>query len=108
MSKTLIIAEKPSVAQDIVRALTPQVGKFDKHDDHFENEQPRRHQRGGPPGRDQGARGIRRQARQVELRQPAGDPAALRPGADRQGQVAPERGGQAGQAQGRDRADQRL
>lgn len=38
MSKTLIIAEKPSVAQDIVRALTPQVGKFDKHDDHFENE----------------------------------------------------------------------
>ncbi|CAM3935923.1 DNA topoisomerase III [Roseateles saccharophilus] len=39
MSKTLIIAEKPSVAQDIVRALTPQAGKFDKHDDHFENEQ---------------------------------------------------------------------
>jgi DNA topoisomerase-3 len=37
MSKTLIIAEKPSVAQDIVRALTPEVGKFDKHDDHFEN-----------------------------------------------------------------------
>jgi DNA topoisomerase-3 len=38
MSKTLIIAEKPSVAQDIVRALTPQVGKFEKHDDHFEND----------------------------------------------------------------------
>ncbi|MEO8280246.1 MAG: DNA topoisomerase, partial [Ideonella sp.] len=38
MSKTLIIAEKPSVAQDIVRALTPQVGKFEKHDDFFENE----------------------------------------------------------------------
>jgi DNA topoisomerase III len=38
MSKTLIIAEKPSVAQDIVRALTPTAGKFDKHDDHFENE----------------------------------------------------------------------
>jgi DNA topoisomerase III len=38
MSKTLIIAEKPSVAQDIVRALTPQVGKFDKHDDYFEND----------------------------------------------------------------------
>ncbi|MDZ4123200.1 MAG: toprim domain-containing protein, partial [Hydrogenophaga sp.] len=36
--KTLVIAEKPSVAQDIVRALTPTVGKFDKHDDHFENE----------------------------------------------------------------------
>ncbi|GAB3365148.1 MULTISPECIES: DNA topoisomerase III [Giesbergeria] len=38
MSKTLVIAEKPSVAQDIVRALTPVVGKFDKYDDHFENE----------------------------------------------------------------------
>ncbi|WP_309624714.1 DNA topoisomerase, partial [Methylibium sp.] len=38
MSKALVIAEKPSVAQDIVRALTPSSGKFDKHDDHFENE----------------------------------------------------------------------
>jgi DNA topoisomerase-3 len=38
MSKSLIIAEKPSVAQDIVRALTPTSGKFEKHDDHFENE----------------------------------------------------------------------
>jgi DNA topoisomerase-3 len=38
MSKTLIIAEKPSVAQDIVRALTPVAGKFDKHADHFEND----------------------------------------------------------------------
>jgi DNA topoisomerase-3 len=36
--KTLVIAEKPSVAQDIVRALTPQSGKFEKHDEHFENE----------------------------------------------------------------------
>ncbi|MEO8249355.1 MAG: DNA topoisomerase III [Burkholderiales bacterium] len=39
MTKTLVIAEKPSVAQDIVRALTPTAGKFDKHDDHFENDQ---------------------------------------------------------------------
>ena len=38
MSKTLIIAEKPSVAQDIVRALTPTAGKFEKHEDHFESE----------------------------------------------------------------------
>jgi DNA topoisomerase-3 len=37
-TKTLIIAEKPSVAQDIVRALTPVSGKFDKHADHLENE----------------------------------------------------------------------
>ena len=38
MTKSLIIAEKPSVAQDIVRALTPFAGKFDKHADHFEND----------------------------------------------------------------------
>ncbi|MGV8804623.1 MAG: DNA topoisomerase III [Polaromonas sp.] len=36
--KTLVIAEKPSVAQDIVRALTPTAGKFDKHDEYFESE----------------------------------------------------------------------
>lgn len=36
--KTLVIAEKPSVAQDIVRALTPVAGKFDKHEEHFEND----------------------------------------------------------------------
>ncbi|MFO1326522.1 MAG: DNA topoisomerase III [Rubrivivax sp.] len=39
MGKTVIIAEKPSVAQDIVRALTPVSGKFDKGADHFENDQ---------------------------------------------------------------------
>ena len=38
MTKSLIIAEKPSVAQDIVRALTPVAGKFEKHADHFEND----------------------------------------------------------------------
>jgi DNA topoisomerase-3 len=38
MTKTLVIAEKPSVAQDIVRALTPTAGKFEKHDDYFEND----------------------------------------------------------------------
>ena len=36
-AKILVIAEKPSVAQDIVRALTPASGKFDKHDEYFEN-----------------------------------------------------------------------
>ena len=36
--KTLVIAEKPSVAQDIVRALTTVAGKFEKHDEYFENE----------------------------------------------------------------------
>jgi DNA topoisomerase-3 len=38
-AKTLVIAEKPSVAQDIVRALTASSGKFEKHDEYFENEQ---------------------------------------------------------------------
>ena len=38
VNKTLVIAEKPSVAQDIVRALTPVAGKFEKHDEHFEND----------------------------------------------------------------------
>jgi DNA topoisomerase III len=38
MTKTLIIAEKPSVAQDLVRALTPVAGKFEKFADHFEND----------------------------------------------------------------------
>jgi len=34
----LVIAEKPSVAQDIVRALTPTAGKFEKHDEYFESD----------------------------------------------------------------------
>ena len=38
MNKTLVIAEKPSVAQDIVRALTPTAGKFEKHDEYFESD----------------------------------------------------------------------
>ncbi len=38
MTKAIIIAEKPSVAQDIVRALTPSSGKFEKFAEHFENE----------------------------------------------------------------------
>jgi DNA topoisomerase-3 len=38
MTKTIIIAEKPSVAQDIVRALGSADGKFDKQADHFEND----------------------------------------------------------------------
>lgn len=37
--KTLVIAEKPSVAQDIVRALQPSTSKFEKSDIYFENEQ---------------------------------------------------------------------
>ena len=36
--KTLVIAEKPSVASDIVRAITPTAGRFDKHDEYFESD----------------------------------------------------------------------
>ncbi|MBL0251658.1 MAG: DNA topoisomerase III [Polaromonas sp.] len=36
--KTLVIAEKPSVASDIVKALTPLAGKFEKQDEYFESE----------------------------------------------------------------------
>lgn len=40
MSKSLIIAEKPSVANDLARVLgkDPAIGKFDKKEDFFENE----------------------------------------------------------------------
>jgi DNA topoisomerase-3 len=38
MSKKLVIAEKPSVARDIVLALTPTSGKFEKHDEYFESD----------------------------------------------------------------------
>jgi DNA topoisomerase III len=38
VTKTIIIAEKPSVAQDIVRSLGTDGGKFEKHADHFEND----------------------------------------------------------------------
>jgi DNA topoisomerase-3 len=37
--KTLVIAEKPSVAHDIVRAITPTAGKFEKHDEYFESDE---------------------------------------------------------------------
>lgn len=37
--KILVIAEKPSVAQDIVKALTPIAGKFEKKENYFESEQ---------------------------------------------------------------------
>ncbi len=86
MTKSLIIAEKPSVAQDIVRALTPSRGQVREARRVLRERRVRRHLGRRPPGGDQGAGGVRRQARQVELRPPAGDPAALRPGAARQDQ----------------------
>jgi DNA topoisomerase-3 len=80
----------------------PVSGKFEKHADHFENDHYVVTSAVGHLVEIKAPRGLRRQARQVELRPPAGGAAALRPGADRQGQDAAERGGQADQAQGRD------
>ncbi len=67
MTKTLVIAEKPSVAQDIVRALTPVYGKFDKHEDHFENEQYRGQPVPSATWWRSRRRGVRRQTRQMEF-----------------------------------------
>lgn len=39
MTKALIIAEKPSVAKDIVKALSDKLGRFNDHGDYFENDQ---------------------------------------------------------------------
>ena len=47
MSKALVIAEKPSVAADIARAL----GRFERKDDAFENEQYVISSAVGPSGR---------------------------------------------------------
>lgn len=38
LMKTLVIAEKPSVARDIVGALTPDSGKFQQHSEYWEND----------------------------------------------------------------------
>ncbi len=40
MSKSLIIAEKPSVANDLARVLgkDPSIGRFEKHDEYYESE----------------------------------------------------------------------
>lgn len=40
MSKSLIIAEKPSVANDLARVLgkDPSIGRFEKHEDYYEND----------------------------------------------------------------------
>ncbi len=104
MSKALIIAEKPSVANDIARAL----GGFTKHDEYYESDDYVCFVRGRPPAGDRGARGVRRKARQVELRQSARDSAAFRSEADRQERIAPEGADEADQAQGRRAPDQRL
>ncbi len=78
MGKALIIAEKPSVASDISKAL----GKFQKHDDYFENDEYVISSAVGhlltivPP------EGVEAAQRQMDFQESAGHPAALRSGAD--------------------------
>ena len=64
MSKSLIIAEKPSVASDLARAL----GGFKKQDDYFENDRYIISSARRPSGRTLPAQRAGRQTRQVELR----------------------------------------
>ena len=97
MSKSLIIAEKPSVAADIARAL----GGFTRHDDYFESDRLRAVVGGRPPARDRHAGGRGGEARQVDVRAPAGDPVAIRAEADREEREPPEDAAAAHQAQGR-------
>ena len=73
MSKQLIIAEKPSVAGDIARAL----GGFKRHDDYFESDDLRPVFGGRPLCSNCASGRIRGQARQMDVCQPAGDPAAF-------------------------------
>jgi DNA topoisomerase-3 len=79
MSKSLIIAEKPSVAADIARAL----GGFTRHDDHFESDSYVVSSAVGTCSRSD-ARGRGGQAGQVDLRAPSGDSVEIRAEADRE------------------------
>ena len=63
---------------------------------------------GRPPARDRHAGGRGGQARQVDVRAPAGDPVEVRAEADREEREPAEDAAEAHQAQGRRRADQCL
>ena len=79
MSKNqdLVIAETLRGPGHRARALTPVAGKFDKHDEHFENDRYVVTSAVGHLVEIQAPGAIRRQARQVELCPPARDSAAL-------------------------------
>ncbi len=86
MGKALIIAEKPSVAADIAKAL----GGFAKEADYYESDRYVLSSAVGhllelcPAGRGGG------QARQVDFCPSAGDPAAVRSAADRKSRSPPQ------------------
>jgi DNA topoisomerase-3 len=97
MTKALIIAEKPSVANDIAKAL----GGFTKHDEYFESDDYVLSSAVGHlleiavPEEYDVKRG------KWSVCPPADDPALLRAEPDRQDRVAPQGAEQADQAQGR-------
>ena len=106
--KTLVIAEKPSVAQDIVRALTPIAGKFEKHEDHFESETYVVTSAVGHLVEIQAPEKFDVKRGKWRLCPFARHSALLRLEACRQDQNPAERRGQAGQAQRRGRLGERL
>ncbi len=73
MGKALIIAEKPSVASDIAKAL----GGFKKQDDYFESDQYVLSSAVGHLLELDPARRRRGRARQVDVQMPAGHSAAF-------------------------------
>ena len=73
MGKALIIAEKPSVASDISKAL----GGFKKHDDYFESDQYVISSAVGHLLELVAPEGCGGQARQMDFRRVAGDSAAF-------------------------------
>ena len=80
MGKALIIAEKPSVASDIAKAL----GGFKKHDDYYESDHYVLSSAVGHLLAIVRAGAVRGQARQVDVCPSAGHSAALRPAAHRE------------------------
>jgi hypothetical protein len=103
-TKKLIVAEKPSVAADIARAL----GGFTKQGDYFESDDYVLSSAIGHLLETRRAGGIRRQARQVEFHPPAHDSAAFRAESHREDRGAPQAADPPDQAQGRHRPRQRL
>ena len=104
MSKSLIIAEKPSVAADICARAR----RFHAPRRLFRKRRLRAVVGGRPSDRDRHARRGGGEARQMDVRAPSGDPVAVRAEADREEREPPEDAAAAHQAQGRRRPDQCL
>ena len=102
MTKILVIAEKPSVAQDIVRALTPDAGKFEKHDEFFESDKYIVTSAVGHLVEIQAPEEFDVKRGKWSFAHLPVIPPVFRPEAGGQDQDPPQRGGAASQAQGRE------